>query len=129
MREHRGDGHVAAWISHVDSTEIALLSELWWGIEPGSYVWTRGYDAEDVAAARGRLTERGLLDGDGTLTDAGGDQFRTWYTHGVCHWIGMDVHDVGDYKIGNEWRVVRAGKGVTAEAGLRQAEWKTVELH
>jgi hypothetical protein len=73
VREHRGDGHVAAWISHVDSTEITVLSELWWGIEPGSYVWTRGYDADDVAAARGRLTDRGLLDGDGALTDAGRD--------------------------------------------------------
>lgn len=73
LREHRGDGHVAAWISHVDSTEITVLSELWWGIEPGSYVWTRGYDADDVAAARGRLTDRGLLDRDGALTDAGRD--------------------------------------------------------
>ena len=73
VREHRGDGHVAAWISHVDSTEITVLSELWWGIEPGSYVWTRGYDADDVAAARGRLTDRGLLDRDGALTDAGRD--------------------------------------------------------
>jgi hypothetical protein len=73
VREHRGDGHVAAWISHVDSTEITLLSELWWGIDPGSYVWTRGYDADDVAAARGRLTDRSLLDGDGGLTGAGHD--------------------------------------------------------
>jgi hypothetical protein len=73
VREHRGDGHVAAWISHVDSTEITVLSELWWRIEPGSYVWTRGYDADDVAAARGRLTDRGLLDRDGALTDAGRD--------------------------------------------------------
>jgi hypothetical protein len=73
VREHRGDGHIAAWISHVDTTEITVLTELWWGIEPGSYVWTRGWDADDVAAATSRLTERGLLDGDGALTDAGRD--------------------------------------------------------
>ena len=42
VREHRGDGHIAAWIGDVDSTEITVLTELWWGIEPGSYVWTRG---------------------------------------------------------------------------------------
>lgn len=71
VREHRGDGHVAAWISHVDSAEITVLTELWWGIEPGSYVWTRGWDGDDVAAARARLTERGLLDGGGALTEAG----------------------------------------------------------
>jgi Xaa-Pro aminopeptidase len=34
----------------------------------------------------------------GLITDVSGDQYRTWYTHGICHWIGMDVHDVGDYK-------------------------------
>ena len=71
VREHRGDGHIAAWINHLDSTEVTVLSELWWGIEPGSYVWTRGWDGDDVAAARARLTERGLLDADGDLTDDG----------------------------------------------------------
>jgi hypothetical protein len=73
VREHRGDGHIAAWIGEVDSPEITVLTELWWGIEPGSYVWTRGYDGDDVAAARARLTARGLLDGDGGLTGAGRD--------------------------------------------------------
>ena len=73
VREHRGDGHIAAWIGHVDATEITVLTELWWGIEPGSYVWTRGWDGDDVAAARARLAERGLLDLGGALTDAGRD--------------------------------------------------------
>ena len=77
VREHRGDGHIAAWIGHVDSTEVTVLTELWWGIEPGSYVWTRGWDGYDVAAARARLTSRGLLDGDGALTDAGRDLRET----------------------------------------------------
>jgi hypothetical protein len=71
VREHRGDGHIAAWISHVDSTEVTVLTELWWGIEPGSYVWTRGWDGDDVAAARERLAVRGLLDAEGGLTDDG----------------------------------------------------------
>lgn len=73
VREHRGDGHIAAWIGCVDSTEITVLTELWWGIEPGSYVWTRGWDGDDVAAARARLADRGLLDAEGGLTDAGRD--------------------------------------------------------
>jgi Helix-turn-helix family len=73
VREHRGDGHIAAWISHVDSTEITVLTELWWGIEPGSYVWTRGWDGDEVAAARSRLVERGLVDAEGAPTDAGRD--------------------------------------------------------
>lgn len=72
-REYRGDGHVAAWISHLDSAEITVLTELWWGIEADSYLWTRGWDADDGAAARSRLVERGLLDAEGGLTDAGRD--------------------------------------------------------
>ncbi len=71
VREHRGDGHIAAWVPFLDSTEVTVLTELWWGIEPGSYVWTRGWDGDDVAAARARLVDRGLLDADGALTDAG----------------------------------------------------------
>jgi hypothetical protein len=70
-REHRGDGHVAAWISHVDAVEISVLTELWWGIEPDSYLWTRGWDGDEAAAARARLVDRGLLDGDHALTDDG----------------------------------------------------------
>jgi Xaa-Pro aminopeptidase len=32
----------------------------------------------------------------GLITDATGEQYRTWYTHGSVHYLGMDVHDVGD---------------------------------
>jgi Xaa-Pro aminopeptidase len=32
----------------------------------------------------------------GLITDTSGDQYRIWYTHGSVHWIGLDVHDVGD---------------------------------
>ena len=71
VREHRGDGHIAAWISRTDSCEITVLTELSWGLQPGAYVFTRGWSAEEVDAAHARLQDRGLLDGDGQLTDAG----------------------------------------------------------
>lgn len=32
----------------------------------------------------------------GLITDTAGDQWRTWYTHGSVHYLGIDVHDVGD---------------------------------
>jgi hypothetical protein len=70
VREHRGDGHIAAWIPHVDSTEITVMTELAWGIPPRSYVFTRGWTEEEVDAAYDRLRERGLIAGD-ALTDAG----------------------------------------------------------
>lgn len=71
VREHRGDGHIAAWTSRLDSCEVTVLTELWWGIARDSYVWTRGWDADDATAARARLADRGLLDADGELTPAG----------------------------------------------------------
>jgi hypothetical protein len=80
VREHRGDGHIAAWISHTDSCEITVLTELMWGLPPGAYVFTRGWSAEEVDAARARLQERGLLDGDGQLTEAG-SAFRAEIEH------------------------------------------------
>jgi hypothetical protein len=70
VREYRGDGHVAAWIPHVDATEITVLTELAWGIPSRSYVYTRGWSEAEVDAAFERLTARGLV-ADGALTDAG----------------------------------------------------------
>ncbi|MEO6697084.1 MAG: M24 family metallopeptidase, partial [Gammaproteobacteria bacterium] len=40
------------------------------------------------------------------------------YMHRTGHWLGMDVHDVGDYKIGDEWRVLEPGMVLTVEPGL-----------
>ncbi|MGD9905775.1 MAG: aminopeptidase P N-terminal domain-containing protein [Vicinamibacterales bacterium] len=56
-----------------------------------------GNKTADVEKAAEEVVKEGLLK-LGLITDASGDQFRTWYTHGICHWIGMDVHDVGDYQ-------------------------------
>jgi Xaa-Pro aminopeptidase len=55
-----------------------------------------GNKTRDIEAASEQVIKAGLLK-LGLITDASGDQFRTWYTHGICHFIGMDVHDVGDY--------------------------------
>lgn len=71
VREHRGDGHIGAWISELDAVEISVLTELWWGLEPGSYVWTRGWDNDAVGHAQDRLQHRDLLTDVGSLTTAG----------------------------------------------------------
>jgi Xaa-Pro aminopeptidase len=49
----------------------------------------------------------------GLVTDATSKQHRTWYTHGICHWIGLDVHDVGDYR-----RPFEPGMAFVIEPGL-----------
>jgi Xaa-Pro aminopeptidase len=38
--------------------------------------------------------------------------------HRAGHWIGMDVHDVGDYKIEGKWRQLEPGMVMTVEPGL-----------
>jgi hypothetical protein len=99
VREHRGDGHIAAWMPHVDSTEITVLTELAWGIPPRSYVFTRGWNEEEVDAAYERLTERGLV-ADGALTDAGRElrshieRTTDESTSAVMHRIGDDYDEL-----------------------------------
>jgi len=66
----------------------------------------------DIERASEAVIKNGLLK-LGLITDATGAQFRTWYTHGICHWIGMDVHDVGDYD-----RPLEAGMAFVIEPGL-----------
>jgi len=71
-----------------------------------------GNKTADIEKASEEVIKAGLLK-LGLITDAKGEQFRTWYTHGICHWIGMDVHDVGDYD-----RPLAAGMTFVIEPGL-----------
>jgi Xaa-Pro aminopeptidase len=54
----------------------------------------------------------------GLITDTKGDQYKMWYTHGASHYIGVDVHDVGD-----RGRPLAPGMAFTIEPGIyiRQA--------
>ncbi len=49
----------------------------------------------------------------GLITDASGDQYKMWYTHGSTHYIGLDVHDVGD-----RGRPLVPGMAFTIEPGI-----------
>jgi hypothetical protein len=73
LREYRGDAHVAAWTgAGFDAPEIGLLTELYWGLPPRSYVRTRAWSTADLDLAQQRLESRGLIeDGGAALTDHG----------------------------------------------------------
>lgn len=78
------------------------------------------YAAVHEAAVRvltdGLLT-LGLL--KGTLKKAlEGEAYKTFYMHKTGHWIGLDVHDVGDYRVGGESRLLEPGMLFTVEPGL-----------
>ena len=84
-------------------------------IKPGNH-WNDPHDATVRVIAQG-LLDLGLLEGeldDLIKTEA----YKTFYMHRAGHWLGMDVHDVGDYKVGNEWRVLEVGMALTVEPGI-----------
>jgi len=44
--------------------------------------------------------------------------YQTFYMHKTGHWLGLDVHDVGDYKVGGLWRLLEPGMVLTVEPGI-----------
>lgn len=63
------------------------------------------------------LLDLGIMQGDIEQIIAS-ESYRQFYMHGTGHWLGMDVHDVGSYKQGDDWRAYEAGMVVTVEPGL-----------
>ncbi len=78
--------------------------------------WNEPHDAAVKTLAQGML-DLGLL--QGTLDQAlEKETYRRFYMHRTGHWLGLDVHDAGDYKIGGEWRPLVPGMVLTVEPGL-----------
>jgi hypothetical protein len=71
LREHRGDGHLAALLTAGLDPVEALVSFAAIGAASTPTFASRGWSEAEWAAARERLTARGLVDGDGTATEAG----------------------------------------------------------
>lgn len=72
VREHRGDGHLAACVAAgLDMAEMNVLTEVWLGYGVGEYSATRGFAPGQLGAACDRLTSRGWMDADRSLTPAG----------------------------------------------------------
>ncbi len=84
-------------------------------VKPGNN-WNAAHEAAVEVLVRG-LLDLGLLSGDleQIIED---ESYRTFYMHRTGHWLGMDVHDVGEYRIEKEWRPLIAGMTLTVEPGL-----------
>ncbi|MEM6301627.1 MAG: Xaa-Pro aminopeptidase [Pseudomonadota bacterium] len=78
--------------------------------------WNAAHVASVKVITEG-LVKLGLLDGDPASLIAE-DAYRRFYGHRVGHWLGLDVHDVGDYRIGDTWRTLEVGMVLTVEPGL-----------
>jgi Xaa-Pro aminopeptidase len=78
--------------------------------------WISGHNAALEVLTDGLLS-LGLL--KGTLKKNLADEtYKKFYMHKTGHWIGLDVHDVGDYKVAGEFRELEPGMVFTIEPGL-----------
>ncbi len=84
-------------------------------VRPGQH-WNAGHEAATRVLVEGML-DLGLLTGDIDEVIENGD-YRRFFMHRTGHWLGMDVHDVGDYKIDGHWRELEPGMALTVEPGL-----------
>lgn len=84
-------------------------------VKPGNH-WNDPHEAAVKVLTQG-LKDVGIL--KGSLNKLLEDQaYKPYYMHRTGHWLGMDVHDVGDYKVDTEWRVLEPGMTLTIEPGL-----------
>ena len=84
-------------------------------VKPGNH-WNQPHEAALEVLTQG-LIDLGLLTGNVEDAIAEG-AYRPFFMHRTGHWLGMDVHDVGDYKIGDAWRLLEPGMALTVEPGL-----------
>lgn len=84
-------------------------------VKPGSQ-WQDPHHAAVKVLVDG-LSQLKVLKGSGDyLLETG--KYKQIYMHRTGHWLGMDVHDVGDYKVGDEWRELEPDMTMTVEPGL-----------
>ncbi len=84
-------------------------------VRPGNH-WDQPHAAAVRIITQG-LVRLGLLKGrPARLIKEGA--YRQFFNHRTGHWLGLDVHDVGDYRVGGEWRVLEPGMVMTVEPGI-----------
>jgi len=92
------------------AAQAAAIAE----VKPGSR-WITPHEAAVKVLARG-FVDLGLLEGsvEQVLET---ESYRTFYMHRTGHWLGLDVHDAGEYKLHGEWRELEPGMVLTVEPG------------
>lgn len=84
-------------------------------VRPGNH-WNDPHHAAVKVLTKG-MVRLGILKGRPAqlIKDAA---YRKFYMHRTGHWLGLDVHDVGDYKIEQQWRLFEPGMTLTVEPGI-----------
>ncbi len=84
-------------------------------MRPGN-AWNEPHEAAVRVLTKG-LVALGILKGRPSRL-VKDEAYKPYFMHRTGHWLGMDVHDVGDYKIDDQWRILEPGMVMTAEPGL-----------
>ena len=84
-------------------------------VRPGNS-WNQPHEAAIRVVCEGLLELRLLTGEIEELIET--EAFKPFYMHKTGHWMGLDVHDVGEYKVGDEWRIFEEGMVLTVEPGI-----------
>jgi len=83
-------------------------------VKPGSR-WDAPHRAAVEVLAQGMIDLKLLQGGLAEVVET--EAYKKFYMHRTGHWLGLDVHDAGDYKRNGEWRVLAPGMVLTVEPG------------
>lgn len=83
-------------------------------VKPGN-AWDQPHDVALKVLAQGMI-DLGLCKGSLDKVLESGD-YKRFYMHRTGHWLGLDVHDAGDYKRDGKWRELKPGMVLTVEPG------------
>jgi Xaa-Pro aminopeptidase len=100
-----------------DTYEIVLAAQLAaiTAARPGTH-WNQPHDTAMRVLVQGMLDLKLCKGSVDSVIDSG--DYRRFYMHRTGHWLGRDVHDVGNYKVDGEWRDLQPGMALTVEPGL-----------
>ncbi|MGB0129131.1 MAG: aminopeptidase P N-terminal domain-containing protein [Rhodocyclaceae bacterium] len=103
--------------SQRDAYEIVLTAQAaaMAAVRPGR-PWDAPHEAAVKVLTQGMI-DLGLLSGsvDGAMESGA---YKRFYMHRTGHWLGLDVHDAGEYKVDKAWRPLQPGMTLTVEPGL-----------
>lgn len=83
-------------------------------VKPGN-AWDAPHHAAIGVLARGLVDLKLLKGSPGQAIET--EAYRKYYMHRTGHWLGLDVHDAGDYKRSGRWRALEPGMVLTVEPG------------
>jgi Xaa-Pro aminopeptidase len=92
------------------AAQAAAIAE----VRAGS-TWNAPHDAAVKVLAQGFLDLKLLTGSLAEVLET--ESYRRFYMHRTGHWLGLDVHDAGDYKRDGQWRTLEPGMVLTVEPG------------